>query len=166
VNLDDFNALDKHAASETLRRCCSCSRWVDALVQGRPYADSEALREAADRAWAGLGEDDYLEAFAGHPQIGDIDSLREKYADTRALAAGEQSGVTAADEETLQRLARGNALYLARFGFIFIVCASGRSATEMLELLEARLDNSRAQELANAAEEQRRIFQIRLGQLT
>ncbi len=166
MNLDDFNAADSHTAADALRRCCSCSRWVEQLVKGRPYADSDALRKAADRVWAGLGEDDYLEAFAGHPQIGDIDSLREKYADTRALAAGEQSGVAAADEETLQRLARGNARYLAHFGFIFIVCASGRSAAEMLQLLEARLNNSHAQELANAAEEQRRIFQIRLGQLT
>lgn len=166
MNLDAFNAADSRSAQEALRRCCSCSRWIDALEQGRPYPDRESLHAAADRAWEGLGEDDCLEAFAGHPQIGDIDSLREKYADSRALAAGEQSGVADADEETLQRLARGNAAYLARFGFIFIVCASGKSAGEMLELLEARLNNPRQQEFANAAEEQRRIFHIRLGQLT
>lgn len=166
MNIDAFNAADSASASRVLRRCCSCSRWIEQLVNGRPYADPEALRTAADRVWAGLGEDDYLEAFAGHPQIGDIDSLREKYADTRALAAGEQSGVADADEETLQRLARGNATYRERFGFIFIVCASGKSAGDMLGLLEARLDNTRQQEIANAAEEQRKIFQIRLGQLT
>ncbi|MEQ8514871.1 MAG: 2-oxo-4-hydroxy-4-carboxy-5-ureidoimidazoline decarboxylase [Chromatocurvus sp.] len=166
MNIDAFNGADNASASGALRRCCSCSRWIEQLVYGRPYRDLEALRRAADRVWAGLVEDDYLEAFAGHPQIGDIDSLREKYADTRALAAGEQSGVADADEDTLQRLARGNATYLARFGFIFIVCASGKSAGDMLELLEARLDNSRQQEIANAAEEQRKIFQIRLGQLT
>ena len=165
MNLDAFNAADSATASEALRRCCSCSRWIAQLVHGRPYPNAEALRAAADRVWAELDEDDYLEAFAGHPQIGDIDSLREKYADTRSLAAGEQSGVSGADDETLQRLARGNQIYLERFGFIFIVCATGKSAGDMLELLEARLDNTRAQEIANAAEEQRKIFQIRLGQL-
>lgn len=165
MNLEGFNAADTAGAAGMLRRCCNCLRWIDQLVQARPFRDPQALRDAADRIWWSLDEPDYLEAFAAHPQIGDIDSLREKYADTRSLAAGEQSGVAAADEQTLQGLARGNADYLERFGFIFIVCASGKSAAEMLDLLETRLDNTRREEIANAAEEQRKIFQLRLENL-
>ena len=166
MNLDAFNAADAATASGMLRRCCSCSQWIEQLVRARPFRAPQELQDAANQVWATLDEGDYLEAFAAHPQIGDIDSLREKYSDTRTLAAGEQSGVAAADEDTLQRLSRGNAEYLARFGFIFIVCASGKSAAEMLGLLEARLHNTREEEIANAAEEQRKIFQIRMENLT
>lgn len=165
MTLVDFNAADAEAASLALARCCSCRRWVEMLVQGRPYADERALRTAADRTWATLDENDYLEAFAGHPKIGDVDSLREKYADTRALAENEQAGVVGADEEILRELALCNADYIARFGFIFIVCASGKSVDEMLTLLKSRLTNSRSEEIAIAAQEQRRILQIRIGQL-
>ena len=166
MKLDAFNAADAASASGMLRRCCSCSRWIEQLVRARPFRTPQELQDAANQVWATLDESDYLEAFAAHPQIGDMDSLREKYSDTRTLAAGEQSGVAAAEEDTLQRLARGNAEYLARFGFIFIVCASGKSAAEMLSLLEARLHNPREEEIANAAEEQRKIFQIRMKNLT
>jgi len=165
VTLADLNTADDETASQALSRCCSSRRWIETLVQERPYADEDALRRAADRIWSTLDENDYLEAFAGHPQIGDVDSLREKYADTRSLAEDEQAGVAGADEITLNELARCNADYISRFGFIFIVCASGKSVHEMLTLLESRLANSRHEEIAIAAEEQRRIFQRRIGQL-
>ena len=165
MTLADLNTADDETASQALSRCCSSRRWIETLVQERPYADEDALRRAADRIWSTLDENDYLEAFAGHPQIGDVDSLREKYADTRSLAEDEQAGVAGADEITLNELARCNADYISRFGFIFIVCASGKSVHEMLTLLESRLANSRHEEIAIAAEEQRRIFQRRIGQL-
>ncbi|MFN2330079.1 MAG: 2-oxo-4-hydroxy-4-carboxy-5-ureidoimidazoline decarboxylase [Chromatocurvus sp.] len=165
MTLADLNTADDETASQALSRCCSSRRWIETLVQERPYADEDALRRAADRIWSNLDENDYLEAFAGHPQIGDVDSLREKYADTRSLAEDEQAGVAGADEITLNELARCNADYISRFGFIFIVCASGKSVHEMLTLLESRLANSRHEEIAIAAEEQRRIFQRRIGQL-
>lgn len=165
MTLADVNTADAETASQVLSRCCSCRRWVETLVQERPYADGDALRRAADRIWATLDEDDYLEAFAGHPQIGDVDSLRETYADTHSLAEDEQAGVVGADDAILGELARCNADYISRFGFIFIVCASGKSVHEMLTLLRSRLRNSRREEIAIAAEEQRRIFQRRIGHL-
>ncbi|TCO78243.1 2-oxo-4-hydroxy-4-carboxy-5-ureidoimidazoline decarboxylase [Chromatocurvus halotolerans] len=165
MTLADFNAADTETASQALARCCSCRRWVEALVQGRPYADLEALRDAADRVWTTLGDDDYLEAFAGHPQIGDMDSLHGKSAETRSLAAQEQAGVLGADDAILRELAHCNAEYFRRFGFIFIVCASGRSVEEMLHLMQSRMAHSRHEEIAIAAEEQRRIFHRRIGQL-
>lgn len=135
------------------------------MVASRPYNSAAQLRSAADDHWRGLQEADYLQAFDGHPKIGDVSSLKARYADTKALAAGEQSGVQRASDEIIRRLADGNLRYEQKFGFIFIVCATGRSAEQMSELLEARLPNDRPTELLHAAEEQRKIFQIRLNQL-
>ena len=104
-------------------------------------------------------------AFEAHPKIGDIKSLKAKYASTEALASGEQAGARVAPEAVLQRLKDGNDAYLHKFGFIFIVCATGKSAEQMLELLEQRLPNSREQELRIAAEEQAKITHIRLDKL-
>ena len=112
-----------------------------------------------------MTEADYLQAFEGHPKIGDITSLKAKYANTKELASGEQSAVDEASDEVLERLAQGNDTYQEKFGFIFLVCATGKSAAEMLALLEMRLPNDRATELINAAEEQRKIFHIRLGKM-
>lgn len=166
MTLATFNAAAASDAADALHRCCSCAAWVTALVAGRPYPALAALRQAADDCWGNLEEQDYLEAFAGHPQIGDVATLRAKYADTRDLAAAEQAGVAQAGDAVIEALAQANAAYLERFGFIFIICATGLGADEMLQALRLRLGNSRAQELQNAAEEQRKIFQLRLGQLT
>ena len=121
--------------------------------------------EKADEVWALSTEDDFLQAFEGHPEIGDVSTLREKYRNTEKLAGHEQSGVNSANEDTLQLLAQGNNDYKEKFGFIFIVCATGKSAEEMLQLLQQRLPNNRDEELANAAEEQRKITRIRLNKL-
>jgi 2-oxo-4-hydroxy-4-carboxy-5-ureidoimidazoline decarboxylase len=152
-------------AWQMLMQCCTAESWVEAMVAGRPYTNEQALYESANQYWQDLSEEDYLQAFAGHPQIGDIDSLQSKYANTKALAAGEQSSVTQADSDVINALAQGNRDYLEKFGFIFIVCATGKSATEMLALLQQRLCNNRSSELANAAEQQRKIFQLRLRKL-
>ncbi|MBU6953141.1 2-oxo-4-hydroxy-4-carboxy-5-ureidoimidazoline decarboxylase [Hahella sp. HN01] len=165
VTLEQLNAMPEQAAQATFQTCCSSEAWARGMTAARPFADSTSVHETADRIWAGLTEQDYLEAFAGHPKIGDVNSLRAKYAHTKALAAGEQSGVNSADEDTLQRLATGNQAYEEKFGFIFIVCATGKSAAEMLSLLEARLPNARSEEVINAAEEQRKITRIRLEKL-
>ena len=135
------------------------------MVGNRPYDSADALRLAADDNWRGLAEADYLQAFDGHPKIGDVGSLKAKYANTKELAAGEQSSVNEASDEVIRALADGNTRYQEKFGFIFIVCASGKSAGEMLALLQARLPNNRDRELANAAEEQRKIFHLRLEKL-
>lgn len=135
------------------------------MVKSRPYAKAGDVLHQADIHWQEVGEEDYLEAFEGHPKIGDINSLKEKYANTKQLAAGEQSGVTTASDVVIDRLAEGNRRYQEKFGFIFIVCATGKSAQEMSDLLQARLNNTRQSELGIAAQEQRKIFQIRLNQL-
>ena len=165
MSLTDFNSLEEAQARAELGLCCVSERWIDGMLERRPFADPEALRTGADEVWAKLGEDDWLEAFEGHPRIGDVNSLRAKYANSGALAAHEQSGVASADDGVIERLAAGNETYESRFGFIFIVCATGKSALEMCELLEARLHNSREQELRIAAEEQRRILRLRLEKL-
>jgi 2-oxo-4-hydroxy-4-carboxy-5-ureidoimidazoline decarboxylase len=160
-----LNRLEAAAARAALTRCCGSARWVEAMVAARPFATVSALHQAAAQQWAQAGSDDLLEAFRHHPRIGDLASLRERFASTAAWAGGEQQGAAGADEETLQQLARGNADYQARFGFLFIVCATGKSAAEMLGLLRTRLRNAPAEELRTAAAEQAKITGLRLGKL-
>jgi 2-oxo-4-hydroxy-4-carboxy-5-ureidoimidazoline decarboxylase len=165
LSLASLNDADATEASQLLRQCCTSEAWIKRLELGRPFLSSEVLHVAADTAWQGLTEKDYLQSFDGHPKIGDVGSLKAKYANTKALAAGEQALVDSASDQIINALAEGNAAYEEKFGFIFIVCASGKSATGMLALLQARLPNSREQELLNAAEEQRKIFHLRLEKL-
>ena len=152
-------------ARELLRACCGSSRWVDRMLARRPFGSLEALLDAARAEWLALTPADWQEAFAAHPRIGDLASLRERFADTRHLAAREQSGVEGAPEEVLAALAAGNAAYQQKFGYIFIVCASGLSAAQMLGMLQDRLKNDPATELGIAAEEQARITALRLQRL-
>ncbi len=131
----------------------------------RPFAGIDALLKAASEFWAGLSPSDWLEAFRHHPRIGDKESLRRKFASTGAWASQEQAGTAGADEEVLDELARSNALYEEKFGFIFIVCATGRSAGEMLADLKKRLGNDPEAELRVAAAEQDKIIRLRLLKL-
>ena len=148
-----------------LEKCCASSNWISRMIDGGSFASDLDVMLRAERSWQELAEADYLEAFAAHPRIGDVETLRAKYANTKRIASDEQSGVEQADENTLQRLATANEQYLAKFGFIFIICATGKSAAEMLTSLETRLQNNRQQELVNAAAEQLKITQIRLRKL-
>lgn len=165
MELAQLNQLDHEAATNAFMQCCTALSWVEKMVTSRPYSDVTQLSQVADRHWQGLAEKDYLEAFDGHPKIGDVDSLRAKYANTKALASGEQSSVQHASDRVIEALAQGNETYQHKFGFIFIVCATGKSAEQMLHLLQSRLPNEREVELANAAQEQRKIFHIRLEKL-
>jgi 2-oxo-4-hydroxy-4-carboxy-5-ureidoimidazoline decarboxylase len=165
MSLEQLNNADPAAVSELLRQCCSSESWIRRLVDARPFASTVALSTAANEAWHGLDEEDYLQAFEGHPRIGDLGSLKARYANTRELAAGEQASVATAGDDVIEALADANTQYEKKFGFIFIVCAAGKSALQMLSLLRARLPNSRNEELTNAAEEQRKIFQLRLEKL-
>jgi 2-oxo-4-hydroxy-4-carboxy-5-ureidoimidazoline decarboxylase len=161
-----LNAASELQARQMLQRCCGASRWVDGMLARRPYASDDEVMAAADDVWAGVEEPDVLEAFGHHPEIGaSLDALREKFASTASWSAGEQSSVAAADEATLVRLRDGNVRYREKFGFIFIVCATGKSAQEMLALLEARLPNARDEELRIAAGEQGKITRLRLAKL-
>ncbi|CAH0991378.1 Uric acid degradation bifunctional protein [Sinobacterium norvegicum] len=165
MDLTTLNNSSNEDAAHAFMQCCVSERWVERMVNSRPFADIEALNSAADSNWKNLDDADYLQAFEGHPMIGDVSTLRAKYANTKELASGEQSSVNQATEDVIQALAAGNKAYFEKNGFIFIVCATGKSAAEMLALLEARLPNDSATEIVNAAEEQRKITRIRIEKM-
>lgn len=136
------------------------------MLRARPFASADALLSQADEIWSHLEKPDYLEAFRHHPEIGEnLAELRSKFARTAELSLGEQAGVTTASEATLLALRHGNQAYRERFGYSFIVCASGKSASEMLALLEQRLPNTADSELGLAAAEQAKITHLRLEKL-
>jgi 2-oxo-4-hydroxy-4-carboxy-5-ureidoimidazoline decarboxylase len=167
--MESSRRLDRATADEAramLRACCGSSRWVEAMLARRPFGSRPALLAAARDEWFGLETSDWREAFGHHPKIGDRDALRRRFASTLHLSAREQQGVDNAPEEVLAELAEANDAYERRFGFIFIVCATGRTATEMLGMLRARLGNDQATELRVAAGEQARITELRLLGLT
>lgn len=161
-----INDLSHQDAMKTFRKCCGSSAWFEQMSNNRPYADSRGLLEVAETVFDSLSSKDWLEAFECHPKIGDLDSLRMKYPGNRDWSAGEQAGVTEANDQTLLKLSAANSEYLDRFGYIFIVCATGKSADEMLSLLELRLKNTPEDELPIAANEQRKITQLRLAMMT
>ena len=163
--LSQLNNLPEDDAKFAFENCCTSSRWIEGMAARRPFVSIQQCQEVAADVWRELGETDYLEAFEGHPKIGDVTSLRKKYAHTKQLASGEQSSVNTASEDVIQALADGNTQYENQNGFIFIVCATGKSAAEMLEILQARLPNSREQELETAAGEQAKITAIRIDKL-
>lgn len=136
------------------------------MLAARPFPGDEAVFDASELLFRTLGRDDYLEAFAHHPRIGaDLDALRARFAATAAWSQAEQAGAATADGETLRALQAANVAYEAQFGYLFIVCATGKSATEMLSLLEARRHNAPDVELAVAAGEQAKITRLRLARL-
>jgi 2-oxo-4-hydroxy-4-carboxy-5-ureidoimidazoline decarboxylase len=162
MNLNELNSQTVEQSQHTFMQCCTASVWVERMVAARPFSSEQALKDAANDIWKELGHNDFLEAFEGHPKIGDVSSLRAKYANTKELAGNEQGLVKQATDDVLEVLSQGNTDYENKFGFIFIVCATGKSAKEMSDLLQARLPNTTEQEYVNAAEEQRKIFQIRI----
>ena len=165
MTLEELNALDTAAATETFGTCCTSDTWIKGMVEARPFSSVEAAQDVALDIWSKCEEADLLQAFEGHPKIGDVSSLRKKYANTKGLASNEQSGVNVATEEVLQALADGNNEYDEKNGFIFIVYATGKSAAEMLEILQGRLPNDRETELMNAAVEQSKITALRINKL-
>ncbi len=161
-----LDAMPEAEARRALTRCCGASRWVTAMLGRRPFGDDAALLAAADALWDQMDEPDVLEAFTHHPEIGsNLDALRDKFGSTAAWSSSEQGAVASATEEVLVALRDDNVVYRERFGFIFIVCATGKTAAEMLDLLRGRLDNPRDVELSIAAAEQGKITKIRLAKL-
>src|SRR3954464_5176578 len=185
MQLDYLNALDADAAARELLRCCGSRKWARQMTAARPFPTVAAINEAADRIWWSLEEADWREAFAAHPKIGAGtaggggraeaaqthagagagEAGRAEAADTSAWSAAEQSAVASAAVDVTARLAEANREYEARFGYIFIICATGRSAVEMLDGLERRLGNAPDRELRIAAEEQRKITRLRVAKL-
>jgi len=162
ATLRAWNVADPATALDAMIACCAARRWAAAMVALRPITGVLDLSEAADRIWSTMEESDWMEAFAAHPRIGD---RRPAHATAKSAAwsTQEQSSTNEAAEKVLEELEKGNALYEERFGFTYIVCATGKSADEMLAILQRRLNSDRATELREAAEQQRQITQIRLG---
>ncbi len=165
MTLHEFNILPKQQLIGELTKCCGSSAWVQRMLPFIPADDMVELLEDAEEQWWKCSEDDWKEAFAHHPKIGDTDSLKKKFADTAQWAAGEQAGVNTAMEETIRALAEGNKKYEEKFGYIFIICATGKSAEEMLAQLNQRLQNNPEVEIEIAADEQNKITQLRLEKL-
>lgn len=166
ATLAAWNAAGESAALEAMIACCGSTRWAAAMTALRPIVSMGALSEAADRVWSTMLEADWLEAFACHPRIGERKPvLTATHVSVRSSewSRREQSSASAANELVLDELAEDNRHYEQRFGFTYIVCATGKSAAEMLTILKRRLGNNREAEMREAAEQQRQIMQIRLG---
>jgi OHCU decarboxylase len=158
TRLAALNDCAPETACFHLKRCCSSSKWADQMVTHRPFSGFQELQETADRVWAACAREDYLEAFAAHPRIGERSQHR--------WSQQEQSGVAALTSSQVEaELTKANGEYEAKFGYIFMVCATGKSALEILDLLKKRLANAPDVELQNAAEEQRLITRLRLRKL-
>jgi OHCU decarboxylase len=157
-----WNRAANEEARTAMLACCGATRWAEMMVHARPVASIIELSEAADRIWAEMEEADWMEAFACHPRIGGRQAAKAS-AKSIEWSGEEQAGTKVAEAKTLELLAEGNHLYEERFGFTYIVCATGKSAAEMLEILKRRLLCDRVTELKEAAEQQRLIMQIRLG---
>lgn len=162
-------ALDRATdadAREVLQRCCGSGRWIDGMVARRPFHSRDGLVRAAREVWFSLTPADWLEAFTHHPKIGDRESLRRRFGASGHLSEKEQAGLSGASTTVVDALADANERYLEKFGYIFIVCATGRSAEEMLALLRERLKHDPAAEIHIAAEEQAKITELRLLQIS
>ena len=160
-----LNRLSENERRRVLTNCCAADRWVNGMLGRLPADHDEAVLASAEDVWWSLDRDDWLEAFAAHPMIGEATSLLANYSETKQWAEGEQSGAAEADAVTLRALAEGNLEYKRLFGYIFIVCATGKSAGEMLKILQARLKNSADDEIRIAAAQQLQITQLRLRKL-
>lgn len=163
--LERLNHLSGAEATAELLKCCGSRRWAREVAARRPFRDEGDLFETADSVWRSLDEADWLEAFRAHPKIGERKAARATGADAERWAEDEQRGASLAARDTLDELAQANLDYEHRFGFIYIVCATGKSADEMLSILRERLGNDAETELRVAAEEQRKITRLRLGKL-
>ena len=166
MTLEEFDKQDKAIISDSLFTCCSSEKWTALLIKELPFANAKDLVDKATSIWyEECNEEDWIEAFSHHPKIGDVESLKKKFTSTGQLAAGEQAAVADASDEILASLAKANKDYEEKFGFIFIVCATGKSASEMSRLLQDRLGNTQHEELSIAMGEQHKITIIRLKKL-
>ena len=157
-----LNRLSVEEARAALLACCGSTRWAEAVAALRPFWDVGQLLNIGGRVWRELPREDWLEAFRAHPKIGESKAEQETGAEAQRWAEGEQARARDASDETLTALAAANREYEERFGFIFIVCATGKSAEEMLALLRGRINNDPETELRVAAAEQWRITELRL----
>ena len=165
MTVHELNILSQPQLREELLKCCGSSAWVQKMLPFFPVSGRAELLQIAEEQWNKCSEEDWKEAFTHHPKIGDIESLQKKFASTAGWASAEQSKIHTASQRTIEALAKGNRKYEEKFGYIFIVCATGKSAEEMLDLLEARLKNDPEDEIEIAAGEQNKITKIRIEKL-
>ena len=165
MSLERLNALPFGEASQEFLKCCGSKRWAEAMTARRPYESIEELTRTANEIWWSLEQSDWLEAFRSHPKIGEKRAAETVSEQAQKWSGQEQAAVQTAGQQTLDSLADLNHGYEARFGFIFIVCATGKSAGEMLALVRERLQNDIETELPVAAAEQAKITEIRLKKL-
>ncbi len=160
--LAKWNALDEDAAAAEILSCCGSARWALGLAQSRPLAGAAELFDRSDVVWLNLAPADWDEAFRSHPRIGERKAAETATQQSTEWSRKEQGGIDSSDTGVRAELERGNRLYEERFGRIFLVCASGKTAAEMLKILERRLQNDPQTELREAVEQQRQITRLRL----
>lgn len=165
MKLDQLNTLPSTAAAAEFLKCCGSQRWSQAMTAARPFHGLDEMLAEADRVWWSLDEADWLEAFRAHPKIGEKKAAATQSAEAQKWSAQEQAGVAQASAQTISQLTARNQEYEDRFGFIFIVCASGKSSEEMLAIINDRSRNDAKTELRTAAEEQSKITRLRLEKL-
>jgi 2-oxo-4-hydroxy-4-carboxy-5-ureidoimidazoline decarboxylase len=163
MKIETLNMIPASEAAAWFEQCCAATCWIESMVAARPYSDIQHIETQAAIAWSTCDKTDVLEAFTAHPMIGDVDSLRKKFANTKSIAAGEQAGTSQASEATLLELKKANQTYLDKHGFIFIICATGLSADAMLDALNERLPHTTDEEIQLAAHEQLKITLLRIN---
>jgi OHCU decarboxylase len=164
-DLDWLNQLPPGEATTALQQCCGSARWAQQMIAARPYQNLEELIRRANDIWWSLDHRDWVEAFRSHPKIGERKAAQSVSTQTREWSGQEQAGVSNASQQTITSLAALNRAYEEKFGFIFIICATGKSPDEMLSALRERLDNEADAELKIAAAEQNKITGLRLKKL-
>ena len=165
TDLERLNLLPAGEAENELLKCCGSGEWARRLTAQRPFESVDELIAGADRVWWTLGQHDWLEAFHSHPKIGEKKAASEVAVEAQQWSEDEQSGIQNSAQETMDALAKLNRAYEEKFGYIFIVCASGKSSEQMLAILRERLGNSQDKELQTAADEQAKITRLRLVKL-
>ena len=160
-----LDLLPAHEAALLLQSCCGATAWVQGMVERRPFHTLGILLRESDDLWWSLSPDDWREAFNHHPRIGERDATAEQSAQAQHWSEGEQRGMTDAAAEVRQALADGNREYERKFGHIYLVCATGKSATELVALLRERMGNDPENELRVAAGEQAKITKLRLEKM-
>ena len=160
-----LNSLTTEEAVKELRQCCGSRRWAEQMSNDRPYSTLDALLTHADEIWWSLTSDDWLEAFRSHPKIGEKKASENVSAQSSQWSGQEQAGVTSESQDTVDSLASLNRAYAEKFGFIFIICATGKTSEEMLAALKERLQHNSDTELRLAAAEQAKITALRLKKL-
>jgi OHCU decarboxylase len=165
TDLERLNRRPAGEAENELLKCCGSREWATRLVAERPFENLDDLIAKADRVWWSLASRDWLEAFHSHPKIGEKRAAAATSLEAQRWSADEQSGIRDSAQETMEALAESNRAYEEKFGYIFIVCASGKTSEEMLAILRSRLENDPDQELRMAAAEQAKITELRLKKL-